>query len=517
MGSFGKQLTVIWGKLGVAQKATAVFLLVGLTVALAVLVQVSRRPSYELLYSDLDEKDLGAVVGYLKESKVPYQITGGGRAVMVPEGTKYDMRIGMASKGVLPGNRVGLELWDAPGWGASPMAEQMMKRRAIQGELARTIMHIEPVAWADVQIAQAEQSLFAEDQRPTTAAITLKMHPGRTLNSIQVVGICRLVAGSVEGLEAKNVTVIDEQGNLLSSPRSDASTAAAADAQNYRRAFEDHLASKAQAMLDRAMGPGRSIVKVSATLDMDQASETREEMNPTQRVAKSEKTLSKTTTSAAGDGGAAGGGQTEEVSEMTYEVPKVVRTVQTAPGKIKRLDVAVILDPATTDKDGKETTLSAKQLEDISMLVKRAVGVDESPLRKDTFQLTAMSFPKRAEVTPASAAAASAQQAAPAYGQYIRYGSSLGAALLFILFAWFALKRATRTAPAPAGMVPGAPAHLDVELLTLGGGHGGGNGNGNGQAQLRNRVKELMARDPATAARLLQRWISEDDSRKGKN
>lgn len=516
MGSFGKQLAAIWGKLGVAQKATALFLLVGLAVAMAVLVQVSRRPSYELLYSDLDEKDLAAVVGYLKESKVPYQITGGGRAVMVPEGTKYDMRIGMAGKGVLPGNRVGLELWDAPGWGASPMAEQMMKRRAIQGELARTIMHIESVAWADVQVAQAEQSLFAEDQRVTTAAVTLKMHAGRSLTAVQIAGICRLVASSVEGLDPKNVTIIDEQGNLLSSPRSDAGTASASDAQSYRRAFEDHLASKAQAMLDRAVGPGRSIVKVSAALDMDQSSETREEMNPAQRVAKSEKTLSKTSTGTPSEGGAAGGGQTEEVSEMTYEVPKVVRTVQTSPGKVKRLDVAVVLDPTTLDKDGKETTLTAKQLEDLGMLVKRAVGLDESPLRKDSFQLTAMAFPKRAEVTPAAAAAAAVQTTSP-YSQYIRYGSSFGAVLIFVLFAWFALKRATRIAPAPASAVPGGAAPLDVELLSLGGGHGNGHSNGNGHAQLRNRVKDLMARDPATAARLLQHWISEDDSRKGKN
>jgi flagellar M-ring protein FliF len=513
MGNFGKQMALIWGKLGVAQKATAFFILIAVAVALAVLVQVSRRPSYELLYSDLDEKDMAQVVTYLKESKVPYQITGGGRAVMVAEGSKYDMRIGLANKGVMPGNRVGLELWDVPGWGASPVAEQMMKRRAIQGELARTIMHIEQVAWADVQIAQAEQSLFAEDRRATTAAITLKLHSGRTLTSAQVAGICRLVAGSIEGLDPKNVTIIDEQGTLLTTPRSDPGSAAAADAHNYRRAFEEHLAGKAQAMLDRALGAGRSVVKVSATLDMDQATETREEMNPAQRVARNEKILSKTTTGAAGEGGAGGGGQSEEVNETSYDVPKTVRTVQTSPGKIKRLDVAVVVDPELPPgKDGKDAALSAKQLEELGMLVKRAVGFDDTSLRKDTFQLTAMSFPKRVETTPAATTAAA--PVTPPYMQYVRYGSSVGAVVIFVAFAWFALKRATR-APSVSGAGPGAaPASLDIELMNLGGGNG--NGNGHGHAQLRNRVKDLMARDPATAARLLQRWISEDDSRKGK-
>ena len=167
------------------------------------LICLARQPSYELLYSDLEEKDMAQVVGYLKDSKVPYQIAAGGKALMVPEGQKYDLRIALANKGLMTGNRVGLELWEAPGWGTSPLAEQMMKRRAIQGELARTIMHIEQIAWADVQIAQSEPSLFAEDQRQTTAAITLKLRPGQSLNAVQVGGIARLVAASVEGLDTE--------------------------------------------------------------------------------------------------------------------------------------------------------------------------------------------------------------------------------------------------------------------------------------------------------------------------
>ena len=201
MGSLFKQVAAIWNKLGINQKVSLLLVALGVIAGGVVLVCLARQPSYELLYSDLEEKDMAQVVGFLKDSKVPYQISAGGKALMVPEGQKYDLRIALANKGLMTGNRVGLELWEAPGWGTSPLAEQMMKRRAIQGELARTIMHIEQIAWADVQIAQSEPTLFAEDQRQTTAAITLKLRPGQSLNGVQVGGIARLVSASVEGLE----------------------------------------------------------------------------------------------------------------------------------------------------------------------------------------------------------------------------------------------------------------------------------------------------------------------------
>ncbi len=269
MGSVFKQVVAIWSKLGINQKVSLLLVGLGVIAGGVALICVARQPSYELLYSDLEEKDMAQAVSYLKDAKVPYQISGGGKALMVPEGQKYDLRIALANKGLMTGNRVGLELWDAPGWGTSPLAEQMMKRRAIQGELARTIMHIEQIAWADVQIAQAEPSLFAEDQRQTTAAITLKLHPGQSLNAIQVGGIARLVSASVEGLDLKNVTIIDEQGNLLSSPHSNADSAEASDLQAFRRNCEEQLAQKAQVMLDRALGAGKSVVKISAIVDMD--------------------------------------------------------------------------------------------------------------------------------------------------------------------------------------------------------------------------------------------------------
>jgi len=429
---------------------------------------------------------------------------------MVPEGQKYDLRLGLANKGLMTGGRVGLELWENPGWSTSPLAEQMMKRRAIQGELARTIMHIQQVAWADVQIAEAEPSLFAEDQRATTAAISLKLRPGAALNAVQVSGITRLVAGSVEGLEPKNVTIIDEQGNLLSAPHDDAGAMEAADAHSFRRSFEEQLAAKAQAMLDRALGPGKSVVKVSAVLDMDRSSETRESLDAASKVARTEKTTSKTSTTPAETAGGAAGTQSEETSESAYEVPKTVRTVQTAPGMVQHLDVAVILDPTYADKDGKDATLTQQQIDDLGLLVKKAIGLEESGTRKDTLQMTAMAFHKEPKPAAGEDVAAAGDNKRQAVLQIAKQASAIVVVVIFVVFAGLSLRKVLRAVPkSPEGSESGVPAMMEMELYGA-----GGNGGGDGHAQLRNRVKDVMAKDPEAAARLLQRWISEDSGGK---
>lgn len=498
MNQFFKQFAAVWSKLGVNQKATIILILVAFSAGLAALVHISGKPAYEMLYSDLDEKDMAAVVSYLKESKIPYRVTDGGKSILVADGQKYDARLGLASKGVVTGGHVGLEMWDAPGWGASPLAEQMMKRRAIQGELARTIMHVEQIAWADVQIAQGEESLFARDERPTTAAITLKMKDGRKLTQVQVAGICRLVAGSVEGLTPDNVTMIDENGNLLTQPRSDATTAAAADAHNYQRACEDYLASKAQSMLDSALGRGRSVVKVSAELDMNQMTETREDYDPENRVAKSEKIMSKSSSTPDATGTA--GTESEETNETQYEVPRIVRTMDSAPGTIKRLDVAVIVDPTIMDAEGKASTLTQQQLDELGTIVKRAVGLVEEGTRKDSFQLTAMPFN-----TPVSTVPGTVAETADKHNlmmQTIRYGSAIAAAVVFVIFAGLGMRRMSKaSAAAPAS----GTSMYGPDFMAL--------GNGNGNGHVRNRVKDLISKDPAMAAKLLQRWVTEDDKK----
>jgi len=495
MGNTFRQIAAIWKKLGPNQKVTLLLLAVGIVAGVVTLAVVARRPSYELLYADLEEKDMAQVVAFLKESKVPYRILQGGRAVMVPEGSKYDLRLAVSSKGILTGGRVGLELWDAPGWGASPMAEQMMRRRSLQGELARTIMHLEPVSWADVQIAQPEPSFFAEDEKPVTAAITVRLHPGRTLSPAQIAGICRLVASSVEGLQPDNVTIIDDQGNLLSTPRTDPVNALASDLQQLQRQYEDYLAAKAQTLLDRALGPGRSVVRVNAVLDMDRISETRETYDANGRVALTERIASKSIQGEAG----AGGAQSDETTEATYTVPKTIRTIQNVPGGVKQIHVAVLLDPTFRDAEGKEQQLTQEQIDNLGQVVRRAVGVDESRGRGDTFQLATMSFrePTRSDLD----SKAEKEQKNQYILTIVKRASSLLAVAVFVVFAALALRRISRTIRSAGASTTSPTFPLDLAGMP----------GGNGLNQLRNHVREVMARDPVAAAQLLRRWLNEEE------
>ncbi len=501
MGSIAKQFINIWKKLGVNQKLTVILLGTGMIAGMTVLGFISQRPSYELLYADLEEKEMAEVVAFLKDSKVPYRVVHGGRAVMVPEGSKYDLRLSMAGQDIATDGRVGLELWESPGWGASPLAERMMKRRAIQGELARTISHLENVAWADVQIAQPEETLFAEEQQPVTAAITLKLEMDHRLRPAQVAAVCRLVAGSVEGLSAENVTVIDDQGNLLTAPHGDDATAIAADAQAYRKNYEEYLARKAQTLLDRALGAGRGVVEVSAVLDMDRISETREEYDAENRVAVTEKLVSSSS-----EGGQSGAGESSETVETAYQVPRSVRTIESVPGAVKRLHVAVMLDPTTEGgAEGETETMSQQQIEELSLALQHAVGLDQQT-RQDTFQLTAMEFHQPDTPTPEEPIETAKDNAVL---EIVKQASPVAAVLIFVVFASIVLKRLGRAS------APEAEKGADEQMFPIGMNldlDGDIGGNGQGQTKLRNRVKEAMAKDPAAAARLLQQWLSEEDS-----
>jgi len=502
MGKTLEQLIAIWKKLGINQKVTVFFLLVAFIAGAAALIHISSRPSYELLYSDLGEGDMAQVASFLKESNVPFRITNGGKTIMVAEGSKYDMRMGLANKGMMPGSGKGLAMFEKATWGTSQMAEQMIKRRAIQEELARTIVRLEQVEWADVQIAQTEPTLFDEDKKPTTAAISLQMAQGASLHPSQVAGICRLVAGSVARLDADNVIVIDSHGNLLSSPQSNTSDAQARLIHDYRRTQEEYLAGQAQIMLDRALGGGRSVVKVRATIDMDRKSETQETFNAEDRVALKEKITSKTVTASE-----TGAGTSEEENEATYAIPKKLSTIETAPGTLTHLDVALIIDPYYTDAEGNEQSLKAEEIAGLEDLVKGAVGYSEAAPRSDTFKSTTMRFHKAPEPAPDTTAEETRKK--ENMMQIVKYSSSLLAVVIFVVFAGIVLKRLSRTAAQEE--TAGSGTHP----LIIGGNIIGDNG-GNGMSKIRNRVKDLIVGDPANAARLLQEWINNNPgSQKG--
>jgi len=500
-----QQALAIWKRLGINQKVSLSIFLMVLAAGLVVLAMVSRRQVYDVLYTDLDDKDMAKVVSHLEDKGVPHRLSNGGRTVMVPRERKYAMRLAVADKGLVSGGHAGLESWKGPGWGASHMAEQMWKRRTIQGELARTIMHIEQVDWADVQVAQPEPSLFVAEEKPVTAAITVRTRSGQHLSSAQVAGICRLVACSVEGLRGENVTVIDERGNLLTKQRQgNGAILAAADAQDQQRAVEGHLAHKGQTMLDRVLGPGKAVVKVSATLDLEAMSETTTDYDPEKKVVRTEEIVSRTSTAAGG----AGAGKSEEIAKTAYEVPKTIRTTRTTPGKITNLAVAVLLDPTCVDADGKEATRSQQEIQDLADSVKRAVGLIEAAPRNDTFKMTTVRFHAPAAVAVSEDAIAGDRKREFAL-QMARHGLPVLAVVIFLVFARVMLKKAGGLAPAPAvagavtgatRLTAGAAPILTKPLLPQ---------RDEEFELLRDHVHDMISEDAEKTARVMQTWLSE--------
>src|SRR5262249_12597305 len=156
--------------------------------------------------------------------------------------------------------------------------------RAIQAELARTIMQIEPIESARVHIVRPEPTPFVRDQKPTTASVVVKLKPGATLNRSVAAGIVALVAGSVEGLTAEGVTILDTTGRVLSGPRGDKAGVIASLQLEHRRETEAYLASKAEEMLSHLLGPGRAIVRVTADINFKRVREKKEHIDPESRV-----------------------------------------------------------------------------------------------------------------------------------------------------------------------------------------------------------------------------------------
>ncbi|RME74617.1 MAG: flagellar M-ring protein FliF, partial [Planctomycetota bacterium] len=383
-------------RIGVRRVALLASLALVITAAIVGITWFSSRERMVPLYRDLELADAGAVTSRLRDKGVPYELRDGGRTIAVPASKVHELRIELASDGLPESGGVGFELFDRTSFGASDLVEQVNLLRALQGELARSIMRLEPVAHATVHIAQPRQTVFSRRQKRTTASVVLSLKRGRHLSSQQVAGIVHLVSHAVEGLAPEDVTVVDRHGITLA-PREGVGGGAGggAPALSLQQEVEQHLSAKAQSMLDAALGPGRAFVRVVAELDMQRIEETRERFDPDAQVARSETTSSRTVRSQTPNAGRAGGstgaraalakagggaGQTTESEEKIttqYEIGHSVQKIVKVPGGIRRLSVSLVIDESLSDK-----------LEQIEGIVKTAVGFD--PRRGDSFDRAAV-------------------------------------------------------------------------------------------------------------------------------
>ena len=415
-------------------------LLIGIAAAVAAGVGVvlwSKEPTYSLLYGNLGQQDAAQIAQALDTNGIPYKLEGSG-TITVPADRVHDARLKLAAQG-LPENEGGFSVMSKdPGFGVSQFMEGARYQHALETELARTITNLQAVEGARVHLALPRQSAFVRDRRKPSASVFLQLKPGRRLESEQVTAIVNLVASSIPELEAQQVTVVDQQGRLLSSPDSNTELAERDKQMGIARELEDRYTQRVQQLLAPLVGSDRVRAQVVADVEMSTTEEAREQYRPESQVVRSEQLAEETSRNGSGPQGVPGAltnqppqpgtalppgtgaapaqaqaapanangtttvappDNTSKQQTRNYEIDRTVAYTKLPAGRLKRLTVAVLVDNLrTTAEDGTvtETPITPEQIENMTRLVKDAIGFNEA--RGDSVSVVNQSF--RGETKP---------------------------------------------------------------------------------------------------------------------
>ncbi len=375
-------------------------------------MQVS-TPRLELLYADLSSTDSGAIAARLEEAEIRYDVSPDGSRILVPDGEIGRARMLLAEAGLPNGGSMGYELFDQQsGFGTTNEIININKVRALEGELERTISSLDPVQAADVMLVLPERKLFSRESQPASASVKLKVNPGSVMEQSQIVAIQSLVASAVPQLQAKNVTIIDQNSNLLARGGDDDESLMASRTEDRRRKFERDMENKIESLVSKVVGFGKVEAIVTADLNFDRISTNEELYDPQTQVARSTQTIEENNTerdSAANNVSvennlpAVGNDlfldpkpavESNRIEEVTnYEISRTTRSVVREVGEVKKLSVAVLVDGnyITSEEGLKEyQALPEEDLDAITELVRSAIGYDA--VRGDTLEVRNKQF-----------------------------------------------------------------------------------------------------------------------------
>jgi len=385
------QLTRMMDKLSTSQKIVMFSAIIISVLLISAVFVWASKTDYGILYSNLTQEDAAQVMNKLQEMAVDYKIKDG-NIIYVPAAKINELKLSLASEG-LPADPIkGYELFDNNKLGMTDFMQRLNKTRAMEGEIARTISSLEGVKSARVHFVVPKKALFADDKIEPTASIVLNLKGSGGLTKKQIEGIVNLTANSVEGLKRNNISILDNYGNQLNN-QDDISTVSGLTSAQFevQRGMEKSFEQQAQNLLDRVLGHGRSVVKVSAELNFEKTEKVTEEYDPQKQVLRSEERNE--TTETAGDGG----NSTSESNISNYEINKTVSTTVAPVGTVKRLSVAVSVDgiyETVKDEDGKERSVykprSSEELSQLTAMVKSALGFSEP--RGDVVELVNIKF-----------------------------------------------------------------------------------------------------------------------------
>ncbi|HOD53679.1 MAG TPA: flagellar basal-body MS-ring/collar protein FliF [Candidatus Cloacimonadota bacterium] len=351
--------------------------LIALTMTVIIwLITWSTKVEYSLLFGKLTPQDAQTIITKLDEQKIPYKIQDNGTSIYVPADQVPATRISLASESIgLKNQGIGFEIFDKTQLGTTEFQQMVNFRRAMEGELQRTIMSISGIEYVRVHLVFPEEKIFKEDQQPPSASVMINTK--QSLSEKQITGITNLIASAIEGLEPSKVTIIDQNGKILTESFDDGITGLSSKQLKIQSEYENKVSLKVQSMLDQILGPNNSVVRVTAELNFDQVETTIEKYDPEGQVVRSEELESNNMTNVKDSIS-----NVNEHQITNYEINSTMQKIINQTGSVKRLTVAVNLNYKTKleEKEGKTIKeyieRTPEEIQGIQQLVQNTVGFD---------------------------------------------------------------------------------------------------------------------------------------------
>jgi flagellar M-ring protein FliF len=528
------------------QQLTAIAVVVLLTgVSLAWFVKWNHNRDFKPLFTGMSPEDAAAVVAKIKETGVEHQLSENGTSVLVPSAKVDEIRLELAAAGLPKTGRVGFELFDRNNLGITDFTEHVNYRRALEGELERSIKALNVVDQARVHLTFPKDSVFVDYREPAKASVLISTRAGNRLTPQNVLAISNLVGSAVEGLSPESVSVLDMQGNLLSRPKKHLGDDQPSEAiLDYRHQIEKDLVSKMEATLEPLLGEGRFRVGVTADCDFSTSEQSEEVLDPT----KSAMVTSQKSEDAAGSAIAAGGvpgtqansprgtparpgtgvNSTRRTESTSFETSKVVRHTKMPQGSIKRVSASLLLDQeATWEGKGKArhrvfTAPSPEKIKAINDIIAGVIGLDTA--RGDKLVIESLPFSQNLSADPGDPGVR-----APAVPQTLvekfkadpklLYGVPAGVLVLGILaFLFLRRRRLALLYAKKKALAEAAEAKERAQLEAAIAAAQREEENVNAPAlpaipkvldALRLQVREFVRKDPQTAAEVLRSWCED--------
>lgn len=493
------QLSVIWQKLTLQQKiisvALVVFTILGMGGILLWSQSGNRTDSgYKVLYSNLGVDEAAAITEHLQKANYKYKLENDGRSVAVESKKLYEIRMSLAREGLPKRSGIGYELFDKNNFGVTDFVQKLNSRRALEGEIQRTIEGLDEVKSARVHIVIPEPTIFLDQKEDAKASVVVKCVSGLDLTKDQIRGISYLVSSSVDGLKPQNISIVDYGGRLLSNPFGDNQDAfASSHNMELQQNVERYLENKANQFLSNVLGPSKAYVKVACNLDFDRVERTMEKYDPQSRVIRSEERIDENTRNAPD------GDNQRERSLTNYEIDKTVQHIVQEIGNIRRLTISVALDGRyETDDEGKNVYVArtADEVQNIEDIVKNAVGYDLA--RGDQITVSSIQFDN--EFLRKERNEMRSREKMEFWMNIAKYSLGFFIAVLFLLFLRYLAKTVSEAMnpPVPAFEQYGYEEPIDDITESV-----------RPQSEILERVEMLTREEPVNIASIIRQWLSE--------